>query len=60
MVVEEEKATDDATRVVNSMHKAIHYGVLDIETQLSAQEVGVAPCIADAGQLCRALRFKVG
>ena len=40
MVVEEVKATDDAPRVVDSMHKAIHYGVLDIETQLSAQEVG--------------------
>ncbi|MDX2452886.1 DEAD/DEAH box helicase [Desulfosarcina sp.] len=40
MVVEEVKATDDATRVVDSMHKVIHYGVLDIETQLSAKEVG--------------------
>ena len=37
---EEVAAMDDATGVKPSMQAAIRYGVLDIETQLSAQEVG--------------------
>lgn len=40
MVVGEKKAADDVPTVKESMPAAIRYGVLDIETQLSAQEVG--------------------
>ena len=38
--VEEEKAADEAPIVVAPTDKAIRYGVLDIETQLSAKAVG--------------------
>ena len=39
-VVEEEEAADQAEMVLNPTDKPIRYGVLDIETQLSALEVG--------------------
>ena len=39
-LVVEEEAPEVASLVVDVKHKAIHFGVLDIETQLSAQEVG--------------------
>ncbi|MBC2712698.1 MAG: DUF1998 domain-containing protein, partial [Desulfosarcina sp.] len=40
LVAEEEKAADESSIAMNLKGKNIHYGVLDIETQLSAQEVG--------------------